>query len=101
MPYSLRTERTFQNYIYIYIERERERKRVYLLKDLFKNHIYIYIEREREKERESLVWFYDISIILGNLRPNLVFTYILNILFVNTFCRYTPLNDKIVLFQAT
>ena len=30
--------------------------------------------------------------------PNPVFTYILNIWFVNTFCRYTRLNDRTVLF---
>ena len=32
--------------------------------------------------------------------PNPVFTYILNIWFVNTFCTYTQLNDQIVLFLS-
>ena len=45
-----------------------------------------------------LVWFYGISIIVGYLMPNLVFTFILNIWFVNTFCRYTHLNDQTDLF---
>ena len=30
--------------------------------------------------------------------PNPVFTYISNIWFVNTFCRYIQLNDQTVLF---
>ena len=38
-----------------------------------------------------LVWFDGISAIVY-LMPNPVFTYILNIWFVNTFCRYTKLN---------
>ena len=37
----------------------------------------------------SLIWFYGISIIVGYLMPNPVFTYILNKWFANTFCRYT------------
>ena len=36
-----------------------------------------------------LVWFYSISTIAGNLMPNPVLTYILDIWFVNTFGRYT------------
>ena len=45
-----------------------------------------------------LVWFYGISTIVGYLMPNTVFTYTLNIWFVNTFCRYTQLNNQSVLF---
>ena len=37
----------------------------------------------------SLVWFYDISSNGGYLMPNPVFTYILNIGFVNTFLIHT------------
>ena len=44
------------------------------------------------------VWFYGISTIVGYLIPNPVFTYISNIWFVNTFWRYTQLNDETVLF---
>ena len=47
----------------------------------------------------GLVWFYGISHIVGYLIQNPVFTYILNIWFLNTFCRYTQLNDQTVLFQ--
>ena len=43
----------------------------------------------------GLVWFYD---IVGYLMPNSIYTYISNIWFVNTFCRYTQLNDQTVLF---
>ena len=46
----------------------------------------------------SLVWFYGISTIVGDLMPNPVFIYILNIWFVNTSCRCTQLNDLTVLF---
>ena len=45
----------------------------------------------------SLVWFYGISTIVGYLMPNSVFTYVLNIWFVNTFCRYTESSHKITL----
>ena len=48
--------------------------------------------------RFGLVWFYGISTIVGYLIPNPVFTNVLNILFVNTFCRYTQLSDQSVLF---
>ena len=48
----------------------------------------------------GLVWFYGISTIVGYLMPNPVFTYISNIWFTNTFCRYTRLNDQTTLFQA-
>ena len=37
------------------------------------------------------VWFYCISTIAGCLMPNPVFTFISNIWFINTFCRYTHL----------
>ena len=43
-----------------------------------------------------MVLFHDISTIVGYLMPNPVFTYILNIWFINTFCRYSQLNDKTV-----
>ena len=46
----------------------------------------------------GLIWFYGISTIVGYFMPNLVFTYILDIWFVNTFYRYTQLNDQTVLF---
>ena len=46
----------------------------------------------------SLVWFYGMSTIVGYLMPNSVFTYVLNIWSVNTFCSYTHLNDQTVLF---
>ena len=46
----------------------------------------------------GLVSFYGISNIVGYLMPNAVYTYILNIWFVNTFYRYTQLNDQTVLF---
>ena len=36
-----------------------------------------------------MVWFHGISTAVGYLMPNPVFTYILDISFVNTFCRYT------------
>ena len=49
----------------------------------------------------GLVWFYGISNIVGYLMPNPVFTFILNIWFVNTFCRYTQLNDQTVLFSIS
>ena len=45
-----------------------------------------------------LVWFYGWAIIVGYLMWNPVFIYILNIWFVNTFCRYTQLKDQTVLF---
>ena len=44
----------------------------------------------------SLVQLYG---IVGYLMPNPVFTYILVIWFVETFCRYTQLNDQTVLFK--
>ena len=46
----------------------------------------------------SKVWFSGISTIIGYLMPNPVFTYLLNIWFVNTSCRCRQLNDQIVLF---
>ena len=46
----------------------------------------------------DLVWFYDISTTVGYLMPNPVFTHILNKWFVNTFYRYTQLNDQTVPF---
>ena len=46
----------------------------------------------------GLVWFYGISTIVGYLMLNPVFTYIWNIWFVNTFCRYTQLNHQTILF---
>ena len=46
----------------------------------------------------ELVGFYGISTVVGYLMPNHVFTYILDISFVNTFCRYIQLNDRTVLF---
>ena len=45
----------------------------------------------------GLVWFYGISTIVVYLMLNPIFSYILNIWFVNSFCRYTHLNDKTVL----
>ena len=42
----------------------------------------------------GLIWFYGISIMTGYLMWNPVFTYILNIWFVNTYCQYNPLNDQ-------
>ena len=36
-------------------------------------------------KRFSLVWFYDISTIVGYSMKNLLYTYILNIWFLNTF----------------
>ena len=45
-----------------------------------------------------LIEFYGISIIVGYLMPNPIFTYILNILVTNTFCRCSQLNDQTVLF---
>ena len=49
----------------------------------------------------GLVGFFGISIIFGYLKPNPVFTNTLNIWFVNTFWRYTQLNDQTVLFLTT
>ena len=45
-----------------------------------------------------LVGFYDISTFLYYLIPNIVFKYLLDIWFINTFCWYTPLNDQTWLF---
>ena len=45
-----------------------------------------------------MVWFYGISIIVTYLMPNPLYTYILNVWFVNLFRRYTMLNDQTVLF---
>ena len=47
----------------------------------------------------GLVGFYGISTIVGYLMPNTLYTYIINIWFLNTFCRYPLLNNQIVLFQ--
>ena len=49
----------------------------------------------------GLVWFYGKSNIVGYLIPNSIFTYILNIWFVNTFCRYKQLTflHKVKWFQ--
>ena len=49
----------------------------------------------------GLVWFYGISTIVGYLMPNPVFTYISNIWFLNTFCRYRHLEDQKALFLTT
>ena len=46
---------------------------------------------------DGLVGFYGISTIVGYLMPNPVFTYILNIWFINTFCKYT--DEQTVLFN--
>ena len=46
----------------------------------------------------NLVWFYGTSNVIGYLMTNLVFTYISNIWFVNTFSRYTQLKGQTVLF---
>ena len=47
----------------------------------------------------SLVWFgFMAHQTVGYLMPNPVFTYILNISLVNTFCRYTQLNDQTIQF---
>ena len=48
----------------------------------------------------GLLWSVGISNIVGYLMPNPVFIYISNIWFVNTFGRYTQLNDQTVLFQT-
>ena len=45
-----------------------------------------------------MISVYGISTIVGYLMPNPVFTYLLNIWFVNTFCRYMQLNDQTVPF---
>ena len=42
--------------------------------------------------------FYGVSSIVGYLMPYPTFTYLLNIWFVNTFCRYTQFNMQTVLF---
>ena len=47
-----------------------------------------------------LLWFYGVSSIVGYLMPNTVFRYIITIWFLNTFCKYTQLNDPTVLFQT-
>ena len=52
----------------------------------------------------GLVWFYGISTNVGHSMPNPFFTvstHILNIRFINTFCRYTQLDGQTVLFQTT
>ena len=49
-------------------------------------------------EQFGLVWSYGISTVAGYLMPNPVFTNILNIWFVNTFCTNTQLKDQTVLF---
>ena len=46
----------------------------------------------------GLVWFNGISTVVGYFMPNPIFTYVLNIWFVNPFCRYTQLIDQTVLF---
>ena len=48
----------------------------------------------------GLVLFYGISTVVDYLMPNPVFAYVLNVWFVNTFCRYTQLNDQTVLFPT-
>ena len=58
---------------------------------------------EHDKELSLLIWFglvYGIWTIVGYFMPNPVFIYIyiLDIWFVNTFCRYTQLNDQTVLY---
>ena len=55
-------------------------------------------ERLPETRQSTLVWLYSKSTIVGYLMPNPVFTYILDKQIVNTFCRYTQLNDQTVLF---
>ena len=47
-----------------------------------------------------LFWFYGQVTIVHYLMPNSVFTHIFNIWLVNTFCRYSQLNDQTVLFQT-
>ena len=47
----------------------------------------------------GLVWFYSISNAADYLMLNPVFTYILNIWFVNTFYWHTQLNDKQFYFE--
>ena len=48
----------------------------------------------------GLLWLYGISTIVSYLMQNPVYMYITNILFINTFCRDTLLNDRTVLFQT-
>ena len=45
-----------------------------------------------------LFCFFGISTIVGYSKPNHVFTYVINVWFVYTFCRYTELNDRTVPF---
>ena len=64
-------------------------------------HFSPYLDETKWTTKHASVWFgffYGISNIVGYLMPILVYTYILNIWFVNTFCRYTQLNDQTVLF---
>ena len=46
----------------------------------------------------GLIGFYSISTLVGYLMPNPLFIYILGIWVVNTFFRYTQLNDQTILF---
>ena len=54
---------------------------------------HVFIHRYTFSRFSFLVWFYSISTIVSYLMPNPVFTYKLDIGFVNIFCRYTQLND--------
>ena len=49
----------------------------------------------------QLIGLVFVSYIVGYLMPNIIFTYILNISFVNIFCRYTQLNDVTIQFSMS
>ena len=53
------------------------------------------MKEKKKKAREwlGLDWFYGISTIVGYLIPNPFYTYILNIWFLNTFCKWYFLTD--------
>ena len=68
--------------------------RVYSVNDLcFKFYLIAAHLKSHLRRYNWLVEFYGISTIVGYLMPNPVFTYILNIWFINTFCRDTQLNE--------
>ena len=46
----------------------------------------------------GFVWLYGISTVVGYLMQNPLFSYILNIRFINSFCRYNQLKELTVLF---
>ena len=50
---------------------------------------------------QVLVWSGGISTIVGYVMPNPVFTYMLNMWYVNRFCSYTQLNDQTIQFSIS